>query len=94
MKAYPSLFLRLEINEAIDLEWLVDQAETFCKDRAMTNALRLSMNIMDGSEKKFERGMVPQIMTEALAVSFDTAVGHDYLRRLGKALRIIPSIRE
>ena len=69
----------LAVNEAIDLEYLVNQTEVFCKDRAIVNALRLSINIVDGSEKKFDRGMVPPIMTEALAVSFDTAVGHDYL---------------
>jgi len=69
----------LKVNEAIDLEYLVDSTETFCKDQATVNAIRLSMNILDGSEKKFDRGMVPAIMTEALAVSFDTAIGHDYL---------------
>ena len=69
----------LEVNEAIDLEYLVDNTEAFCRDKATINAMRLSMNILDGSEKKFDRGMVPAIMTEALAVSFDTAIGHDYL---------------
>ena len=73
------LISSLKLDENADLDWIVDKSETFCRDRAITNALRLSINIVDGSEKKFDRGAVPQILTEALAVSFDTAVGHDYL---------------
>ena len=73
------LISSLKLDENADLDWIVDKSETFCKDRAITNALRLSINIVDGSEKKFDRGAVPQILTEALAVSFDTAIGHDYL---------------
>ena len=73
------LISSLKLDENADLDWIVDKSEAFCKDQATVNALRLSMNILDGSEKRFDRGMVPAIMTEALAVSFDTAVGHDYL---------------
>ena len=73
------LISSLKLDENADLDWIVDKSEAFCRDRAITNALRLSINIVDGSEKKFDRGAVPQILTEALAVSFDTAVGHDYL---------------
>lgn len=60
------------------LEWLVDTTETFCKDKAITNALLKAIHINDDTSGSESRGAIPQILTDALAVSFDTAIGHDF----------------
>lgn len=66
-------------EDPADLEWLVNETETFCKDKALFNALKQSVSIVDGSDKNLARGSIPEILKEALAISFDPDVGHDYL---------------
>ncbi len=61
-----------------NVDWLVETAERFCKDRAVYNAIMQSIGIIDGNEKKFKPDAIPSILQDALAVSFDTAIGHDY----------------
>lgn len=61
----------------VDVEWLTDRTEEFCKDKALVNAIRDSMVIID--DKEGARGNIPKLLQDALAVSFDTTVGHDYL---------------
>ena len=65
-----------EINENID--WLIDTTEKFCQEKAIYNAIMQSINIIDGKDKKKEKGSIPNILSDALAVSFDDRVGHDY----------------
>lgn len=60
------------------LEWLVDTTEKFCQDKALYNALMESIKIVD-DEKDISKGSIPQILSDALAVSFDTNIGHDFL---------------
>ena len=62
-----------------DLEWLVDTAENFCKDKAIYNAILESIQIIDGKDKTRTPNALPEILSKALAVSFDTNVGHDFL---------------
>lgn len=62
-----------------DQEWLVDQTEKFCQDRAIYNAIMSSIQILDGRDTKQGKGNIPQILIDALAVSFDTHIGHDFL---------------
>ena len=59
-------------------EWLLDQTETFCKDKAIYNAIMESISVIDGKSSK-SRGALPGILTDALAVSFDPHVGHDFI---------------
>ena len=59
-------------------EWLLDQTETFCKDKAIYNAIMESITVIDGKSDK-SRGALPGILTDALAVSFDPHVGHDFI---------------
>ena len=61
------------------MEWLADTTEKFCQDKALYNAVSKSIQIMDGSDKANDKGMIPKILQDALAVTFDTSVGHDYL---------------
>ena len=60
-------------------QWLVDQTEKWCKDRAINLALFQSMTIIEGDDEKFTAAQIPSILEEALAVSFDTSIGHDYI---------------
>ena len=63
----------------VDMEWLVDTTEKFCKDKAIYNAIVDGISIIDGKDKKRSADAIPSILTDALAVCFDNAVGHDYL---------------
>ena len=63
----------------VDFDWLVDTTEKFCKDKAIYNAIVEGISIIDGRDKKRTVDSLPSILTDALAVSFDDAIGHDYL---------------
>ena len=63
----------------VDFDWLVDTTEKFCKDKAVYNAIVEGISIIDGKDKNRGPDAIPSILTDALAVGFDNAVGHDYL---------------
>lgn len=65
-------------DEPVDLEWLTDATEKFCQDKAVYNAIMQSIQIFDG-KTKLDKGSIPQILADALAVSFDTHIGHDFI---------------
>ena len=62
-----------------DYDWLVDTTEKWCRDRAIYLALMESIALADGKDKDKDRDAIPSILSDALAVSFDAHVGHDYL---------------
>jgi replicative DNA helicase len=62
-----------------DYSWLLDTTEKWCRDRAIYLALMESIALADGNDKEKNRDAIPGILSDALAVSFDTHVGHDYL---------------
>ena len=66
-------------NQEVELQWLLDTTEKFCKDRAVHNAVLSGIQILDGKDKKQNPEAIPSILSEALAVSFDNHVGHDYV---------------
>ncbi|MFZ9728796.1 MAG: DnaB-like helicase C-terminal domain-containing protein, partial [Candidatus Nanopelagicaceae bacterium] len=67
-------------NDAVvDKQWLLDTTEKWCRDRAIYLALMESINIADGNNEKKNRDAIPSILSDALAVSFDNHIGHDYL---------------
>ena len=66
-------------HEEVELQWLLDTTEKFCKDRAVHNAVLQGIHILDGKDKNQNPEAIPQILSEALAVSFDNHVGHDYV---------------
>jgi replicative DNA helicase len=72
-----------EIEQTKDTEskvqWLVDKTEQFCQEKAIYNAVLGSISILDGKDKTNDKGSIPKILSDALAVTFDTSVGHDYL---------------
>ena len=65
-------------DEWVDYEWLLDATEKWCQDRAIYLALMQSIKIADGGDKKISKDAIPGILQEALAVSFDEHIGHDY----------------
>ena len=66
-------------TEWVDRDWLVNSTEKWCKDRAIYNALLQSIKIAEGADKNLSRDAIPSILQEALAVSFDEYIGHDYV---------------
>jgi replicative DNA helicase len=65
-------------DREIDEQWLTDRTEEFCQERAIHNAIMKSIHIMDGKEKE-TKGAIPEILSEALSISFDNHIGHDWL---------------
>ena len=71
-----------EIEETpIDIDWLTDQTEQWCKDKAIYNAVLNSIQIIDGKVKDQTPDALPGILSEALSVSFDKHIGHDYMEQ-------------
>ena len=66
-------------NTEADEQWLLETTEKFCKDRAVHNAVLAGIKILDNKDKKQTPEAIPHILSEALAVSFDKSVGHDYI---------------
>ena len=66
-------------EEEVNIQWLLDTCEQFCKDRAVHNAVLDGIKILDNKDKKRKPEAIPSILSEALAVSFDNHIGHDYL---------------
>ena len=71
----PQLFT----TEEIDHDWLLDSTEKWCQDRAIHNAIMESISIIDGKHDKLTKGALPDLLSKALGVAFDTNVGHDYV---------------
>ena len=68
-------------DEWVDYDWLLDATEKWCQDRAIYLALMQSIKIADGGDKKFTKGAIPSILQDALSVSFDEHIGHDYIEQ-------------
>jgi replicative DNA helicase len=62
-----------------DTDWLIKQTEKFCQDKAIYNAIMKSVKILDDRENKDGKGAIPKMLSDALGVSFDNSVGHDYI---------------
>ena len=68
-------------DSAVEINWLTDTTEKWCRDRAIYLALMLSIKVADGGDKKLSKDAIPGILQEALAVSFDEHIGHDYIEQ-------------
>ena len=66
-------------EDAVDIEWLTDTTEKFCKDRAIYNAVVDGISIIEGRDSTRKPDALPSLLTDALSVSFDNRVGHDYI---------------
>jgi replicative DNA helicase len=68
-----------EKEERSDIAWLIDNTEKFCQDKAIYNAIMKSVKILDDKENRDSKGSIPKLLSDALGVSFDSSVGHDYV---------------
>jgi len=71
----PQLFNK----DPVDEEWLLNNTEKWCQDRAIYNAIMESISIIDGKHETMTKGALPDLLSKALGVAFDTNVGHDYI---------------
>lgn len=62
-----------------DSKWLLDKTEEFCQEKALHNAIMKSIQVLNGNDKQLTKGAIPQLLSDALGVSFDTHIGHDWL---------------
>jgi archaellum biogenesis ATPase FlaH len=69
----------LSSDSNTDMQWLLDQTEIFCQEKAIENGIMASIAILDGKDKVHDKGSIPKILQDALAVSFDSNIGHDFL---------------
>ncbi len=76
-----SAVLISEISKKVDIDtnYLIKESEKWCRDRAVYNAIMDSIQIIDGKNKDKSEGAIPEILSDALGVSFDQAIGHDYI---------------
>lgn len=77
-KGIQTLISQLDYDPTTKLEWLVDQTEIFCQDRALNNAIYEAIKVYDG-RSKITRGGLPKLLQDALQVSFDNHIGHDFI---------------
>jgi replicative DNA helicase len=69
----------LSKDEETKLDWLLDKTETFCQEKAVYNAIMKSIEIIDDRTGNLIKGAIPQLLTDALGVSFDAHIGHDFI---------------
>ena len=78
-KTITNIVSNLAVDEDTDNEWLVKETEVFCKDKAVYNAIMHSIHIIDGKSQTETENAIPEILSDALSVSFDVHIGHDYI---------------
>ncbi len=65
-------------EELPDIKWLIKESEEFCRDKAVYNAIYRSINILDGTDEKLDKNIIPELLESAISISFDTSIGMDY----------------
>jgi replicative DNA helicase len=74
----------LENLKSENSDWLLEETEKHCQDRAIYNAIMDSIQIIDNKKKDIGRGAIPELLSKALSVSFDTNIGHDFMENAGE----------
>ena len=69
----------LKIDKDTNQEWLVKETEKFCQDKDLYNSIRRAILILDGQDKQYDKGSIPQLLSDSLGISFDSSIGHDFL---------------
>ena len=67
------------VDEKVDETWLLDSTEKWCQDRSIYLAIMESISVIDGKHETLSKNSLPELLQDALAVSFDTNIGHSYL---------------
>ena len=73
------LITEIKNKSDVDTEYLIQESEKWCKERAVYNAIMESIQIIDGKDTKRSEGAIPEILSDALGTSFDQEIGHDYI---------------
>jgi replicative DNA helicase len=69
----------LKLDGLTNSDFLVSETEKFCQDRDLFNSIRKAILIMDGQDKDNDKGSIPELLSQSLAISFDTSIGHDFI---------------
>jgi hypothetical protein len=77
-KACKSALASFNIHAEVNEQWLIDSTEEFCQEKAIYQAMMKSIDIMNNKDGTLQKGAIPSLLTDALAVSFDPNIGHDY----------------
>lgn len=80
-----------QVTEMPNIKWLIDETEEYCRDKAIYNAIYQSISILDDEDSKLDKNAIPQLLDEALAVSFDTTIGMNYFEDVEKRHEIYTS---
>ena len=78
MELLPNIFT----PESENLDWLIERTEKWCQERSVYNAVMESISIIDGKHATLKKNAIPDVLSKALGVSFDTNIGHDYLEQV------------
>ena len=81
-------------DEKVDHKWLVDSTEEWCRNRAIYLSLLESIQIADGKDDKKDKGAIPSILSDAIAVSFDNRIGHDYFSNYKERFEFYNKVEE
>ena len=81
-------------EEQSNEKWLLDSTEEFCQEKAIYLAMTKSIEIMNGKNQSLQKGAIPSILSEALAVSFDPNVGHDYFENANQRFEFYHRVEE
>ena len=74
-----TLISEISKRSDVDTDYLIAESEKWCRDRAVYNAIMESIQIIDGKDSQRSEGSIPEILSDAIGVSFDQAIGHDYI---------------
>lgn len=78
-KECKTIIENISIDSNTKLDWLIDQTEKFCQEKAIYNAIMKSIQIIDDKDGTLNKGSIPQVLTDALGVSFDSHIGHNFI---------------
>ena len=81
-------------GEKVDQTWLVDSTEEWCRNRAIYLSLLESIQIADGKDEQKDKGAIPSILSDAIAVSFDNRIGHDYFANYAERFEYYNRVEE
>ena len=87
-------WLKSEYENDSDAEWLLDQTEKYCKDKAIYNAIMDSIQVIDGRDKDRGPDALPDMLSKALQVGFDNNIGHDYIENADKRYEFYHRLEE
>ena len=74
------LVTELKVDKDTNIDFLLSETEKFCQDKDLYNAIRKSINILDGQDGTHGKGEIPKLLSDSLGISFDESVGHDFLQ--------------